>query len=148
MCMWCMSACVSNCVLHFLTPTALVVFFLSCTPSGEAGTSPFEVLSSSRRAPSHSSLWSLSTLRAWPRFVYDTAGGTDGPTRRDKHMGTCLHTFHQAYYFHSSNIRTFLDEKETDKDTVFVTIASSKATQSQDLDITQSIRYNTQQHSV
>lgn len=70
---------------HFLTPTALVVFFLSCTPRGEAGTSPFEVLSSSRRAPSHSSLWSLSTLKAWPRFVYDTAGGTDGPTRRDAH---------------------------------------------------------------
>lgn len=71
--------------LHFLTPTALDVFFLSCTPSGDAGTSPLDVLSSRRRAPSHSSLWSLSTLSAWPRLVYDTAGGTDGPTRRATH---------------------------------------------------------------
>lgn len=83
--MWCIWTCVKNCVLIFLTPTALVVFFLSCTPSGEAGTSPFDVLSSSRRAPSHSSLWSLSTLKAWPRLVYDTAGGTDGPTSRHTH---------------------------------------------------------------
>lgn len=86
---------------HFLTPTALVAFFLSCAPRGEAGTSPFEVLSSSRRAPSHSSLWSLSTLNAWPRFVYDTAGGTDGPTRgeRKTHTHTELDSqkFHQAH---------------------------------------------------
>lgn len=51
-------------VIDPFVPTALVVFFLSCTPRGEAGTSPLDVLSSSLRAPSHSSLWSLSTLRA------------------------------------------------------------------------------------
>lgn len=77
------------------TPTVLEVFFLSCTPSGEAGTSPLEVLSSSRRAPSHSSRWSLSTLRAWPRFVYDTAGGTEGPTEGDILMLTL--SFHGSW---------------------------------------------------
>lgn len=148
MCTWCTWTRVSNCVLHFLTPTALVVFFLSCTPSGEAGTSPFEVLSSSRRAPSHSSLWSLSTLRAWPRFVYDTAGGTDGPTRRDIHMRTLLYTFQQKHIIISTApISAICRRKRTDKDSVFVTTASSKATQSQDLDIIQSIKYNAlQQH--
>lgn len=143
MCMWPLWTCVSSCVLYFLTPTALEVFFLSCTPSGEAGTSPLEVLSSSRRAPSHSSLWSLSTLRAWPRFVYDTAGGTDGPTKRDNHRRSFLHTFHQTYS-HSSNIRGFYTKK-TVTDSVFVTMASSKASQSHDLNTIQSIKYNTLQ---
>lgn len=36
-------------------------------------------------------------------------------------------------------------QKRTDKDSVFITIASSKATQSHDLDIIQSIKYNTLQ---
>lgn len=122
---------------HFLTPTALVVFFLSCTPRGEAGTSPFEVLSSSRRAPSHSSLWSLSTLKAWPRFVYDTAGGTDGPTRRDAHTNTrdwthlCLT---KRVVISTPPTFKLSGEKEQTR------TVSSKANQSQDLYIIESVR--------
>lgn len=63
--------------MQVLTPAEVMDFFLSRAARGDAGMSPFELELSSLCMFSHSSFCSLSRQL---RLVYDTTGGTEGPT--------------------------------------------------------------------
>lgn len=69
-----------------LTLVTALDFFLSGPTSGLAAISPLDptvVLPCLRDASlSQSSFCSFSTLFAWDLFVYDTAGGIEGPTAK------------------------------------------------------------------
>ena len=72
--------------MHALTLGTVVDFFLSGPTSGLTAISPLDptvvLLSLRETSLSQSSFCSLSTLFAWALFVYDTAGGIEGPTAK------------------------------------------------------------------